>query len=97
MFHQANLMQLKISFQYLIASNNMDDDKHVSHDNEPCRFVQRDENVVLHCISKHSVSNKSNREVTESHNYVSNNNSPPHTVMTTTTAIQKPNSCHSQE
>jgi len=65
----------------LVASYDMDDDKHVSSYYEPSGFVEGDEDVVFNGIAKDPIANESNREVTEGHNRVCDQNSPPHGTL----------------
>lgn len=63
---------------YLIASNNMNNNKEVSHYNKPCWFFQGKEDVIFNFIAKHPISNECNREVAQCNDYIGNNNSSPH-------------------
>ena len=62
----------------MVASNNMDDNKHVGCCYKPTWFLQCDEDIISNAVPKHSVSNQSNREVAQGNNNISKNHPFPH-------------------
>ena len=62
----------------LIASNDMDDHKQVSHCDKPDGLLQSHENVVINAVSKDPIAEERYREVANGDYDVSYNNSSPH-------------------
>lgn len=52
---------------YLIAPDDVDDNKHVCSSDEPVRFLEGDEDVIIYIVPKHPVPNEGHREVAEGH------------------------------
>ena len=72
-------MQKNLSFQlHVVASNNMDGNKHVGCCYKPMWLLQCYEDIISNAVPKHSVSNKRNRNVDQGNNNISNNHLFPH-------------------
>lgn len=66
---------------YLIASDNVQNDKHVSSGDKPARFLKRDKDVIVNSISECPITDECHREVAYCHNNISYNNTAPHGLL----------------
>nr|GMD38537.1 hypothetical protein CK203_077047 [Ipomoea batatas] len=62
----------------MVASNDVDDNKHVSSSDEPSRFLEGNEDVILNRVSKHPVSDDGHRKVAQKNDGVGHPNSLHH-------------------
>nr|GMD33568.1 hypothetical protein CK203_077047 [Ipomoea batatas] len=62
----------------MVASNDVDDNKHVSSSDEPSGFLEGNEDVILNRVSKHPVSDDGHRKVAQKHDGVGHPNSLHH-------------------
>lgn len=63
---------------HLIASDNMNENKHIGGCNEPRRLLEGHQNVVVDFVSKYIVPEKRNREVTYEDHEIGYNDPLPH-------------------
>jgi len=66
---------------YLIASNDMDNDEHVSHGDKPSRLLKRQKNVIGNLVAKNPVSDQGDGEVAKSDDNVGNDDTLPHWTL----------------
>nr|GMD30151.1 hypothetical protein CK203_077047 [Ipomoea batatas] len=62
----------------MVASNDVDDNKHVSSSDEPSGFLEGNEDVILNRVSKHPVSDDGHRKVAQKNDGVGHPNSLHH-------------------
>ena len=63
---------------YLVATDDVDDDEHVGHGNEPSGLAEGHEDVVFNGVSKDVVADECDREVAHCHNDIGHDATLPH-------------------
>lgn len=71
----------QLILHYLIATDDVDNNKEVSNGNEPPRLLQGYEDIVLNFVSKNQVTNEGNGEVAQGHNSIGNQDTFPHGLL----------------
>lgn len=66
---------------YLIASDDVDDDHHISHGDQPTWLWKSEEYVIIHSVPESPITDESDGEVTESHHNVCEDHTFPHRLL----------------
>lgn len=53
---------------YLITSNHMNNNKYISSNNKPTRFLKWQKDVIINRVSESPITKDSDRKITQSHN-----------------------------